>query len=306
MKCEKCRELLLAEQARELTVAGAAEMERHLAECADCRRDAEEDAAIWQALRSLPEEELPEGYHAELMQKLRATQNVVAFPKKKQPKWKQLSLVAAALLLVVAAGGMNGILELRQNSMTTVMEAAEQDTAPRFAAVPMEEAAADEAAPTENTPTFDTAALAENVQASDTAALAENEEMKAAETADAGGLPAEEAEIAVQDLAQDFALNETAYSGARGGVMIQAAERLSLEVAEAAAARAAISEQLAALQGYEEIAAAEDLIYAVVPLENADAFREKLAEIGSLTQIESVPSQEGDAFRTFAIQLHIE
>lgn len=273
MKCEKCRELLLAEQARELTVAGAAEMERHLAECADCRRDAEEDAAIWQALRSLPEEELPEGYHAELMQKLRATQNVVAFPKKKQPKWKQLSLVAAALLLVVAAGGMNGILELRQNSMTTVMEAAEQE-APRLAETPTEDAAADTAAPTEN----------EGV---------------------VGGL-ATETEIAVQDLAQDFALNETAYSGARGGVMIQAAERLSLAVAEAAAARAAISEQLAALQGYEEIAAAEDLIYAVVPLENADAFREKLAEIGSLTQIESVPSQEGDAFRTFAIQLHIE
>lgn len=285
MKCEKCRELHLAAQERELTAAEAAEMEQHLAECADCRRDAEEAAAIWRALRSLPEEELPEGYHAELMQKLRATQNVVAFRKKKQPKWKQLSLVAAAVLLVVAAGGMNGILELRQNSMTTVMEAAdEEQAAPQ---------AAEEAAP------------AEEAQAADMAAPAENAKMAADETL-AGGLLAEEAEIAVQDLAQDIAPDESPLSGARGGIMIQAAERVSLEVAEAAAARAAILEQLAALQGYEEAAAAEDLIYAVVPVENADAFREKLAEIGSPTQIESIPSQEGDAFRTFAIQLYIK
>lgn len=284
MKCEKCRELHLAEQERKLTASEASEMERHLAECADCRRDAEEDAAIWQALRSIPEEELPEGYHAELMQKLRATQNVMPFPKKKQPKWKQLSLVAAAVLLVVAAGGMNGILELRQNSMTTAMEAAaeEMETAmPRVAAAPREDAAEDTAAPTENA------------------------KMEVADKADAGASPAE-AEIAAQDLAQEAAMDASAPSGARGGVMIRAAERLSLEVAEAAAAKAAILEQLAALEGYEEASAAEDLIYAVVPVENADSFREKLAEIGSLTQLENIPSQTGDAFRTFAIQLYTE
>lgn len=279
MKCEKCRELRLA---AERTAAEQAEMEQHLAECAACREEAAEEDAIWQALRSLPEEDLPEGYHAELMQKLQAEQKVVPFAaKKKQAKWKQMSLIAAAVLLVVAAGGMNGILELRKNNMTAVaqMEMATDTTAPEETETPetaqMEEATGRAAAePKKN----------ESEQVSVTAEPMQDGAESSPQTASMAD--------GIQPLA-----------GGRGAVRIQAGERLSLEVAELTQARAIILEELTALDGYEEETDAAALLYAVVPIENAARFLEKLEEIGSLERLESVPAQEQDAFRVIEIQL---
>lgn len=277
MKCEKCRELRLA---AERTAAEEAELEQHLAECAACRAEAAKEAAIWQALRSLPEEELPAGYHAELMQKLRAEQKVLPLAaQKKRVRWKQLSLIAAAVLLVVAAGGLNGILEMRQNTtiptaqMEFAMDTTQKETAP--------------------TPTADMDEIATSVETMP----------KKAETAQAkisaAAEPTEDAAVSMQAAEEGEAMP----FAARGAVRIQAAERLSLAVAAVADARTAILDALAALDGYEEAADAADLLYAVVPMENVAQFKEELAALGNMEEVESIPAQENDAFRVLEIQL---
>lgn len=121
MKCEECREKLSA------YLDGAAEdaagIKEHLAGCAACQGEKEMLEEMMAVLKSLPNEELPEGYHAELMQKLQAeaAPNVVPFPKKK-PRWRQMSMIAAAALIVVAVGGGNGILQMRQNQQEAVQQ----------------------------------------------------------------------------------------------------------------------------------------------------------------------------------------
>ena len=122
MKCEECREKLSA------YLDGAAEdaagIKEHLAGCAACQGEKEMLEEMMAVLKSLPDEELPEGYHAELMQKLQAeaAPNVVPFPKKKKPRWRQMSMIAAAALIVVAVGGGNGILQMRQNQQEAVQQ----------------------------------------------------------------------------------------------------------------------------------------------------------------------------------------
>lgn len=122
MKCEECREKLSA------YLDGAAEdaagIKEHLAGCAACQGEKEMLEEMMAVLKSLPDEELPEGYHAELMQKLQAeaAPNVVPFPKKKKPRWRQMSMIAAAALIVVAVGGGNGILQIRQNQQEAVQQ----------------------------------------------------------------------------------------------------------------------------------------------------------------------------------------
>lgn len=122
MKCEECREKLSA------YLDGAAEdaagIKEHLAGCAACQGEKEMLEEMMAVLKSLPDEELPEGYHAELMQKLQAeaAPNVVPFPKKKKPRWRQMSMIAAAALIVVAVGGGNGILQMRRNQQEAVQQ----------------------------------------------------------------------------------------------------------------------------------------------------------------------------------------
>ena len=70
MNCETVKEMLWAYLEKETTAEEAEKIEKHLAECADCREEMETQKAIMESLASLPEAELPEGYHTELMQKL--------------------------------------------------------------------------------------------------------------------------------------------------------------------------------------------------------------------------------------------
>ena len=70
MNCEKAKELLWGYYRQELTADEAAELEQHLEGCADCQEEAEFCREMVTMLNTLSEEELPEGYHTELMQKL--------------------------------------------------------------------------------------------------------------------------------------------------------------------------------------------------------------------------------------------
>ena len=105
MNCDKVKELLWAYLENKTTAEETAEIETHLEGCAACREELAQQKEIKNALASLPDEELPKDYHTELMQKLQAERKVVPFPAKKKHGWKQMSMIAAAVLVVVVAGG---------------------------------------------------------------------------------------------------------------------------------------------------------------------------------------------------------
>lgn len=127
MSCDKCKELLWAYLAQELNKEDANFVAMHLEQCKACQEEAIQLQKIMDSLRNLPEEELPEGYHNELMEKLAQETKVLPLPVRKKPqyKWKQFSLVAAAALLVVAVGGAQGVLNLRGNQNEIVQEMAD-------------------------------------------------------------------------------------------------------------------------------------------------------------------------------------
>ncbi len=187
MKCEECRELLWIYMEWETTPEESAEIKAHLAECPECRKAASQHMAVMETLRSLPEAELPEGYHAELMQKIAAAgslaeeteesnetailPNHVSTPpvewkvvrkteilqkakaekergKKQRHSWKGLSLIAAAVLVVAAAGGISGVMNMRQTPPEPVQltsnlpdeggaESIQTDALPEDAAAPI-------------------------------------------------------------------------------------------------------------------------------------------------------------------------
>lgn len=124
MSCEECRELLWEYLAQELTKEEADFVTSHLKECGDCQEDAKQLQKIMDSIKSLPEEELPQGYHEELMGKLAAEGKIVSLVPQKKPqyKWKQLGLIAAGVLLVAVFGGTQGILNMRgQKEITQKM-----------------------------------------------------------------------------------------------------------------------------------------------------------------------------------------
>ena len=84
MNCDKVKELLWAYLENKTTAEETAEIETHLEGCAACREELAQQKEIKNALASLPDEELPEGYHTELMQKLQAERKIVPFPAKKK------------------------------------------------------------------------------------------------------------------------------------------------------------------------------------------------------------------------------
>ena len=69
MNCEAVKELLWAYLEKEATEEENSKIEAHLANCQACREELEAQKEIKKALSGLPDEELPEGYHTELMEK---------------------------------------------------------------------------------------------------------------------------------------------------------------------------------------------------------------------------------------------
>lgn len=329
MKCETCRELLWAYLERESSAEEITEIEQHLTECTDCRKELEIQREILETLQSLPDEELPEGYHEELMEKLQAegTSNVVAFPqKKKAPKWKQLSMIAAAALIVVAAGGIKGMMQMRegQNEMVRQMEMAADAAAPMGT-----EEAADEVAPLEIEGAVEGSAMDEKAEQS-----VEMQQISS-ETADNGkeaasgakkkSVPAEQNDSnAVKDekkadlstessgvampKATSIAEDETVapYSMTRSAEPMAATDMATLQVADLDTAMAAIREGITATEGYEEITSAENSIYAVIPVENFETFGDTLKGVGELQWTKKGTLAEGDVYRSVEIQLYIK
>lgn len=304
MNCDKVKELLWAYLENKTTAEETAEIETHLEGCAACREELAQQKEIKNALASLPDEELPEDYHTELMQKLQAERKVVPFPAKKKHGWKQMSMIAAAVLVVVVAGGTRGMLEMRQNQNEEIEQILFEDTA--LMADTGEEAAEQTAADsaTENNaaeksdtkedfseqetkkakkPVSQKMAPKETTPKEATPKEATPKETTPKETAKSfwsegaatmpkAALYASEAENAMD--------SETLVSGTRAADS-NAADSMTLQVEKRETALQAIRKSIEEAGGYEE-SSADDVIQAVIPVANYADFLEQVGKLGEI------------------------
>lgn len=300
MNCEALRELLWAYLENETTAEETAEIEKHLAGCAACREELEAQKGIMETLQSLPDEELPEGYHTELMQKLQAeaASNVVPFPvKKKQPKWKQLSMIAAAVFVVVAAGGMRGMLDMRQNQYEAVQELTTNDTADKAAEAPVVQEDKTAEAEFGNTAADRKQADTKVKQAKMVPAAGNRK----AVTADAAPKVALKQEAAIPAAISDTEEEKTdAFPGVRS-VEAAVTDKGTLLVSDPDAAVVELQKAIADAEGTAEVM--EYTVCAVIPAENFEGFCKAVKEIGQMNWLETGVSAEGTASRKAEIQL---
>lgn len=323
MNCDKVKELLWAYLENKTTAEETAEIETHLEGCAACREELAQQKEIKNALASLPDEELPEGYHTELMQKLQAERKVVPFPAKKKHGWKQMSMIAAAVLVVVVAGGTRGMLEMRQNQNEEIEQILFEDTA--LMADTGEEAAEQTAA--------DSATKNNAAEKSDTKEDFSEQETKKAkkpvsqktapkETTPKEATPKEATpkETTPKETAKSFwsdraatmpkaALyaseaenavdSETLVSGTRA-LDSNAADSMTLQVEKKETALQAIRKSIEDCGGYEE-SSADDVIQAVIPVANYADFLEQVGKLGEIQAF--FQGEEDGASRTISISV---
>lgn len=323
MNCDKVKELLWAYLENKTTAEETAEIETHLEGCAACREELARQKEIKNALASLPDEELPEDYHTELMQKLQAERKVVPFPAKKKHGWKQMSMIAAAVLVVVVAGGTRGMLEMRQNQNEEIEQILFEDTA--LMADTGEEAAEQTAADsaTENNaagksdtkedfseqetkkakkPVSQKTAPKETTPKEATPKEATPKETTPKETAKSfwsdraatmpkAALYAGEAENAMD--------SETLVSGTRA-MDSNAADSMTLQVEKKETALQAIRKSIEEAGGYEE-SSADDVIQAVIPVANYADFLEQVGKLGEIQAF--FQGEEDGASRTISISV---
>lgn len=321
MNCDKVKELLWAYLENKTTAEETAEIETHLEGCAACREELAQQKEIKNALASLPDEELPEDYHTELMQKLQAERKVVPFPAKKKHGWKQMSMIAAAVLVVVVAGGTRGMLEMRQNQNEEIEQILFEDTALMADAgeEAAEQTAADSAtennaagksdtkedfseqetkkakkpvsqktAPKETTPKEATEATPKETTPKETAKSFWSD---GAATMPKAALYASEAENAMD--------SETLVSGTRA-LDSNAADSMTLQVEKKETALQAIRKSIEDCGGYEE-SSADDVIQAVIPVANYADFLEQVGKLGEIQAF--FQGEEDGASRTISISV---
>ena len=323
MNCDKVKELLWAYLENKTTAEETAEIETHLEGCAACREELAQQKEIKNALASLPDEELPEDYHTELMQKLQAERKVVPFPAKKKHGWKQMSMIAAAALVVVVAGGTRGMLEMRQNQNEEIEQILFEDTA--LMADTGEEAAEQTAA--------DSATENNAVEKSDTKEDFSEQETKKAkkpvsqktapkETTPKEATPKEATpkETTPKETAKSFwsdgaatmpkaalyaseaenAMDSEALVSDTRAMDSNAADSMTLQVEKKETALQAIRKSIEEAGGYEE-SSADDVIQAVIPVANYADFLEQVGKLGEIQAF--FQGEEDGASRTISISV---
>lgn len=357
MKCEECRELLWIYLEWKTLPEESAEIKAHLASCPECRRTAAAQMSVLETLRSLPEAELPEGWHAELMQKIAAEAPAAAMPPvqeekeleqagagkvtpipipieqkdipKKQPrkkKWKQWSLVAAAALLIGAAGGLSRVhqetpeamqltaeragdggetAELRDMPMDMALDiaAAELETVAENAE-PAAEAGADERldlaakqktlAEQENIPapaSLQAESVPEQALAAPRAAASAGGAVRLQETVEM---------VADRDAAEEGAADDTTHPAAVSG----AGDSLTLRMEHGGNAYSFISRAVERTAGFEE--SADGAIQVMIPVENVGIFYEELGKFGEIEWQAQGAEEAGAMYRRVRIQVETE
>ena len=292
MNCETVKEMLWAYLEKETTAEEAVKIEEHLKNCAVCREELELQKEIMDSLQNIPDEELPDGFHANLMQKLQveAAPNVVPFPvkKKKAPVYKQWGMIAAAVMVVVAAGGMNGMLGMRDAQNAAVQELQKVDT------VNLAEYAAEDMTAEEGSE--DKMLLKANT--------ADQKKMKAPAAGATVASATAEDTFAVYDGAVTETAEEAESFSMTRSVEVQMTDTVVLAVTDTMQAKTALQDLILAAGGYEENAAGEDCMIAVIPAEEFEAFTEKMETIGGLEWTQKGSNETGAAWRTVEIQLY--
>ena len=313
MNCDKVKELLWAYLENKTTAEETAEIETHLEGCAACREELAQQKEIKNALASLPDEELPEGYHTELMQKLQAERKIVPFPAKKKHGWKQMSMIAAAVLVVVVAGGTRGMLEMRQNQNEEIEQILFENTAltADTGEETAEQTAADSATESNAAEKSDTK---EDFSEQETKKVKKPVSQKVApkETTPKETTPKETAKSFLPEgaatmpkaalyasEAENAMDRETLVSGTRAADS-NAADSMTLQVAEKETALQAIRKSIEEAGGYEG-SSVDDVIQAVIPVANYADF---LEQVGKLGEIQALFQGEADgASHTISISV---
>ena len=282
MNCEAVREMLWAYLEKELTAAEAVKIEEHLKNCADCREELKFQQEMMETLSGLPDEELPDGYHAELMQKLQveAAPNVVSFPvkKKKQPMYKQWGMIAAAVMVVVAAGGMNGMLEMRESQNAAVQEMQAKDMAAPANAAGETMAVYDSVEDVDSPePVYQNSkTMSKNVVSEDTVVY--------------------EGASVEESLSSPLAIVRT--------VEVKATDSATLTAENMDKVRLDLEKAIYIAEGYEEAATEENMIIAVIPVETFASFVDEMENMGTLVWTMQAEPDENMAFRTIEIKLN--
>ncbi len=125
MKCEECKDLLWLYLDNTLTAEEETVVVDHIEHCADCKGELENIKEMKEMLDSLPEVDLPEGYHGTLMEKIKAEQQketkVISLAERKKDKfkWKNMGLVAAAICLVVVGSTTGNFFNMGSDSASS-------------------------------------------------------------------------------------------------------------------------------------------------------------------------------------------
>lgn len=272
MTCNEIKEQLWAYLEQETTVEETAEIEAHLTHCAACREEMELQREMKQALASLPDEELPIAYHAELMQKLRAENR-----RKPIYRRKQLGLIAAAALVLVAAGGTKGLLAMREQQNTVIEQVisgtAEEETEDALLSADVPEKKTAEA-DTLNTETA-------KMQAKDESNLPHY----ATVPEQTEGITEKTTEQATENMIE----NEVVLSSGAPRSVVQE-DSLTLLAEDETAALQAIRAAIEQYGGAEE-GTTDGVIQAVIP---ALYYSDFLAEIGKLGEVQELSQAEED------------
>ncbi|MBE6008274.1 MAG: DUF4349 domain-containing protein [Lachnospiraceae bacterium] len=101
MECDNYKELISLYFDNELDEKEEKELFEHLTNCPSCRKEYEELKAVMDMLGEIEEQELPEGFHDEVMAKIKAE----AKPQKKKIPWARYTSIAASICAVFIVGG---------------------------------------------------------------------------------------------------------------------------------------------------------------------------------------------------------
>ena len=107
-----------------LSIEETVSLEKHLIDCSECSKELHLLNSIIHELNHLPEQELPENFHNELMAKIKdisAKNNIISFPTKLR-KWITPLASVASLVLILLLGNFiypftNNVNKIEQSSL---------------------------------------------------------------------------------------------------------------------------------------------------------------------------------------------
>ncbi len=140
MICQECQKLLWDDIEGSTTKEQKQQIQEHLRTCHACQQEKKILSQMHDILHTMPQEDLPEGYHTRLMAKINAeaqkNTNIHPFTRKQQKTWRNIGVVAATLLMVAALGGIQGLQTLREPQQNMIAQVTEQSKSDGAKAVP--------------------------------------------------------------------------------------------------------------------------------------------------------------------------